>query len=78
MRDGDKIVRKKLYKSGKRFVIAGIFSIIGIGIATVPASAADIVDNATTVNTVQAEPEKQEDSKVDTTSQATTNSNQKN
>ncbi|WP_180368499.1 KxYKxGKxW signal peptide domain-containing protein, partial [Oenococcus oeni] len=27
MRDGDKIVRKKLYKSGKRFVIAGIFSI---------------------------------------------------
>ncbi|WP_180367904.1 KxYKxGKxW signal peptide domain-containing protein, partial [Oenococcus oeni] len=28
MRDGDKIVRKKLYKSGKNFVIASIISVV--------------------------------------------------
>ncbi|WP_180367539.1 KxYKxGKxW signal peptide domain-containing protein, partial [Oenococcus oeni] len=27
MRDGDKIVRKKLYRSGKNFVIASIISV---------------------------------------------------
>ncbi|WP_180367062.1 KxYKxGKxW signal peptide domain-containing protein, partial [Oenococcus oeni] len=28
MRDGDKIVRKKLYRSGKNFVIASIISVV--------------------------------------------------
>ncbi|KGH97310.1 glycoside hydrolase family 70 protein [Oenococcus oeni] len=78
MRDGDKIVRKKLYKSGKNFVIASIISVVGIGLTTIPASADSSINNAATVNAVQIQATKQDDSKVDTNGQTTANGNQKN
>lgn len=78
MRDGDKIVRKKLYRSGKNFVIASIISVVGIGLATIPASADSSINNAATVNAVQIQATKQDDSKVDTNGQTTANGNQKN
>ncbi|MHA5204330.1 glycoside hydrolase family 70 protein [Oenococcus oeni] len=78
MRDGDKIVRKKLYKSGKNFVIASIISVFGIGLTTIPASADSSINNAATVNAVQIQATKQDDSKVDTNGQTTANGNQKN
>ncbi len=78
MRDGDKIVRKKLYKSGKNFVIASIISVVGIGLTTIPASADSSINNAATINAVQIQATKQDDSKVDTNGQTTANGNQKN
>ncbi|PST71759.1 glycoside hydrolase family 70 protein, partial [Oenococcus oeni] len=78
MRDGDKIVRKKLYKSGKNFVIASIISVVGIGLTTITASADSSINNAATVNAVQIQATKQDDSKVDTNGQTTANGNQKN